>query len=153
MDPGVSFDDIGGMGTLKQWVTKSWGGWTVEGKKFGLPLLKGLLMIGPPGCGKSLLAKTLAHQWGLPAISFDPSRVFSSRVGESEYNIRRVLQIVENISPACIFIDEIEKAFAGSQSSTFSDSGVTARVIGTFLTWMQDCTKPEIGRASCRERV
>jgi SpoVK/Ycf46/Vps4 family AAA+-type ATPase len=78
----------------------------------------------------------------LPLISFDPSRIFSSRVGESEGNIRRVLQIVANISPCILFIDEIEKGFAGSQSSTFSDSGVTARVIGSFLTWMQDCTDP-----------
>ena len=90
----------------------------------------------------SLTCKAIGNEWGLPVISFDPSRVFSSRVGESEHNIRRVLQIVENISPCILFIDEIEKGFAGSQSSTFSDSGVTARVIGSFLTWMQDCTSP-----------
>jgi SpoVK/Ycf46/Vps4 family AAA+-type ATPase len=90
----------------------------------------------------SLVCKAIGNEWGLPVISFDPSRVFSSRVGESEHNIRRVLQIVENISPCILFIDEIEKGFAGSQSSTFSDSGVTARVIGSFLTWMQDCNSP-----------
>jgi AAA+ superfamily predicted ATPase len=142
METNLGFDDIGGLDTLKTWITKSSGGWTVEGKKFGLPLLKGLLLVGLPGCGKSLCAKALGTQWGLPLISFDPSRIFSSRVGESEGNIRRVLQIVANISPCILFIDEIEKGFAGSQSSTFSDSGVTARVIGSFLTWMQDCTEP-----------
>jgi ATPase family associated with various cellular activities (AAA)/LAGLIDADG-like domain len=90
----------------------------------------------------SLTAKALGNIWHLPVISFDPGKVFSSRVGESEHNIRRVLKIVEGISPAVLMIDEIEKAFAGSQSSTFSDSGVTARVIGSFLNWLQDCTKP-----------
>ena len=90
----------------------------------------------------SLTAKALGNIWKLPVLSFDPGRVFSSRVGESEHNIRRVLKIVENVAPCVLMIDEIEKAFAGSHSSTFSDSGVTARVIGTFLNWMQDCTAP-----------
>jgi AAA+ superfamily predicted ATPase len=142
METNINFDDIGGMDTLKAWIKKSYGGWTVKGKEFGLPMMKGLLLVGLPGCGKSLCAKALGNQWGLPLVAFDPSRVFSSRVGESEHNIRRLLTIVENISPCVLFIDEIEKGFAGSQSSTFSDSGVTARVIGTFLTWMQDCIKP-----------
>jgi AAA+ superfamily predicted ATPase len=90
----------------------------------------------------SLTAKALGNIWKLPVISFDPGKVFSSRVGESEHNIRRVLKIVENIAPCVLMIDEIEKAFAGSHSSTFSDSGVTARVIGSFLNWMQDSTAP-----------
>jgi AAA+ superfamily predicted ATPase len=142
LESNITFDDIGGMETLKKWITKSYGGWTVEGRKFGLPMLKGLLMVGLPGCGKSLTAKALGNIWKLPVISFDPGKVFSSRVGESEHNIRRVLKIVENIAPCVLMIDEIEKAFAGSHSSTFSDSGVTARVIGSFLNWMQDSTAP-----------
>ena len=142
MDSSVKFEDIGGMDTLKGWIKKSCGGWSIEGQKFGLPLMKGLLLVGLPGCGKSLICKAIGNQWGLPIVQFDPSRIFSSRVGESEGNIRRVLSIVENISPCVMFLDEVEKGFAGSQSSTFSDSGVTARVIGTFLSWMQDCTKP-----------
>jgi SpoVK/Ycf46/Vps4 family AAA+-type ATPase len=142
LETGISFNDIGGMETLKKWIVNSYGGWTVEGQNFGLPILKGLLLVGLPGCGKSMICKGIGNQWGLPVISFDPSRVFSSRVGESEQNIRRALTIVENISPCILFIDEIEKGFAGSQSSTFSDSGVTSRVIGSFLVWMQECTKP-----------
>lgn len=99
LETNVTFDDIGGMTTLKKWVKKMAGGWTVEGRKFGLPLLKGLLLVGLPGCGKSLICKSIGNEWSLPVISFDPSRVFSSRVGTSEANIRRVLQIVENIAP------------------------------------------------------
>lgn len=142
LESNVTFDGVGGMETLKQWVKKSAGGWSVEGRKFGLPLLKGLLMVGLPGCGKSLICKAIGNEWGLPIVQFDPSRVFSSRVGDSESNIRRVLQIVENMAPCVLFIDEVEKGFAGMHSSTFSDAGVTARVIGTFLVWLQDCQKP-----------
>jgi len=138
----VSFNDIGGMDNLKLWIQQSYGGWTVEGKKFGLPLLKGLLLVGLPGCGKSMIMQALGHEWGLPVVDFDPSLIFSSRVGDSEQNMRRVLQIVENMSPCILAIDEIEKGMAGMQSSSFSDSGVTARVIRSFLIWMQNCTKP-----------
>lgn len=142
LDTSATFDDIGGLDKLKQWVIKSAGGWTVDGKKFGLPLLKGVLLVGLPGCGKSLSAKALGNQWSLPVVDFDPSRVFSSRVGDSETNMRRVLQIVENLSPCIMMIDEIEKGLAGLQSSSYSDSGVTARVIRSFLVWMQECKKP-----------
>ena len=142
LESNITFDQIGGMDKLKEWIRKSAGGWTVEGKKFGLPLLKGVLLVGLPGCGKSLCMKAIGNEWGLPVVSFDPSRIFSSRVGDSEANMRRVLQIVENMSPCILSIDEIEKGLAGMQSSTFSDSGVTARVIGSFLVWLQECTKP-----------
>jgi AAA+ superfamily predicted ATPase len=142
MESDVTFNDVGGLENLKNWIQKSYGGWTVRGKEYGLPLLKGLLLVGIPGTGKSLISKSIGNEWGLPVIAFDPSRIFSSRVGDSEQNMRRVLQIVENISPCILFIDEIEKGLAGMQSSTFSDSGVTARVIGSFLIWLQDCKKP-----------
>lgn len=142
LETDCTFDDIGGMEKLKDWVRKSYGGWTVEGKKFGLPLLKGLLLVGLPGCGKSLLMKAMGNEWGLPVVSFDPSTIFSSRIGDSEHNMRRVLNIVENMAPCLLSIDEIEKGLAGMDSSTFSDAGVTARVIRSFLIWMQDCEKP-----------
>jgi SpoVK/Ycf46/Vps4 family AAA+-type ATPase len=86
--------------------------------------------------------KAIGNEWGLPVVEFDPSLIFSSRVGDSEQNMRHVLKIVENLSPCILSIDEIEKGLAGMQSSTFSDSGVTARVIRSFLIWMQDSTKP-----------
>ena len=141
-ETNLGFDDIGGMENLKEWIRKSSGGWTVEGKKFGLPLLKGLLMVGLPGCGKSMVMKAIGNEWNLPVVDFDPSLIFSSRIGDSEQNMRRVLNIVENMAPCVLSIDEIEKGLAGMQSSTFSDSGVTARVIRSFLIWMQDSTAP-----------
>lgn len=142
LETNQTFESIGGMDNLKSWIKKSYGGWTVEGKKFGLPLLKGLLLVGLPGTGKSLIMKAIGNEWNLPVINFDPSNLFSSRVGDTESNMRRVLKIIENMAPAILAIDEIEKAFAGLQSSSFSDSGVTARVIGSFLIWMQECDKP-----------
>lgn len=153
MEFGVGFDSIGGLDRLKQWVKKSYGGWTVEGKKYGLPVLKGVLMIGPPGVGKSLMMKAIGNEWSLPVINLDLSRVFSSRVGDSEANIRRVLKIVEGSAPCICVVDEMEKSFAGSQSSTFSDSGVTARIIAVFLSWMQDCEKPVFIAATCNNIV
>lgn len=99
LETDVTFDSIGGLSTLKKWIKKSSGSWTVEGRKFGLPPLKGLMLVGLPGSGKTLISKAVGNEWGLPLISFDPSRVFSSRIGDSESNIRRVLQMVENISP------------------------------------------------------
>jgi len=141
LESNVTFSEIGGMENLKKWIQKSSGGWTVEGKKFGLPILKGVLLVGLPGTGKSLICKALGNEWHLPVIQFDPSKIFSSRVGDSESNMRRVLKIIENISPCILFIDEVEKGLAGTQSSSFSDAGVTARVVGSFLIWMQECQK------------
>lgn len=104
LETDITFNEIGGMENLKAWIQKSYGGWTVEGKNFGLPLLKGLLLVGLPGCGKSLICKAIGNEWGLPIIQLDPSRIFSSRVGDSEANMRRVLKIIENIAP-CLMGD------------------------------------------------
>jgi len=141
-ETNLTFADIGGMERLKKWFKRSGGGWTVEGRRFGLPLLKGVLLVGLSGCGKSLIAKALGNEWMLPVVDFDPGRVFSSRVGDSETNMRRVLTIVESMAPCILIVDEIEKGLAGLQSSSYSDSGVTARVIRSFLIWMQESTKP-----------
>lgn len=142
LESNINFNEIGGMEKLKKWIQKSYGGWTVEGRDFGLPILKGLLLVGLPGCGKSLICKAIGNEWNLPVVQLDPSRIFSSRVGDSEANMRRVLKIIENISPCVLFVDEMEKGFAGMHSSTFSDAGVTARVIGSFLIWLQECQAP-----------
>jgi SpoVK/Ycf46/Vps4 family AAA+-type ATPase len=96
-----------------------------------------------------LLAKAIGNQWGLPLISFTPGKIFSSRVGESEMRMMKALKIIESVAPCAVVIDEIEKQFSGSQSSTFSDAGTTSRVIGSFLTWYQDCTAPIFIIATC----
>ena len=139
LDTSATFDDIGGLDRLKQWVMKSAGGSTVEGKKFGLPLLKGILLVGLPGCGKSLSAKALGNQWGLPVVDFDPSRVFSSRVGDSETNMRRVVQIVENLSP-CLMGDTRITLSNGQVASIkeLYDAGYRGEVISLNASFEQE---------------
>jgi len=145
----ISFEDVGGMEHLKTWLEVRKGMGTQESIEANVPDLKGLLLIGITGCGKSLISKAIARQWDLPLVNFNPSKIFSSRVGESENNMMKALKIVEGISPCVMLIDEIEKQFAGSQSSTFSDAGTTARVIGTFLSWYNDNKSPIFLVATC----
>jgi len=149
IEPSVSFDEVGGMDKLKFWLSKRNSFWTENGIKAHLPSLKGVLLIGITGCGKSYISQAIANYWQLPLISLNPSKVFSQRVGESESNMLKALKIVESMSPCILFIDEIEKGFAGSQSSSFSDAGTTSRVIGNFLTWYQDNTSPVFVVATC----
>jgi len=103
---------------------------------------KGVLLLGVQGCGKSLIAKAIASEWNLPLLKFDLGKVFGGFVGESEANIRKALNIAEAVSPSILWIDEIEKGLSGVASSGMTDSGTTARVFGTMLTWMQEKEKP-----------
>ncbi|MDI6755226.1 MAG: AAA family ATPase [Thermodesulfobacteriota bacterium] len=136
------FGNIGGLELLKEWLKKRSLAFTEKAKSFGLSAPKGVLLIGVQGCGKSLCAKALSSLWRVPLLRFDLGKVFSSLVGSSEENVRRAIQVSESVAPAILWIDEIEKAFAGTQSSSFSDAGTTARVFGSFITWLQEKTSP-----------
>src|SRR4029077_4108394 len=94
------------------------------------------------GCGKSLSAKAVSSLWQLPLLRFDVGRMFGSLVGSSEENMVRAIAVAESVAPAILWVDEIDKAFAGSQGSGVTDSGTTARVFGTFLTWLSEKTAP-----------
>jgi SpoVK/Ycf46/Vps4 family AAA+-type ATPase len=94
------------------------------------------------GAGKSLLAKAVASQWQLPLLRLDLGRVFSELVGSSEQNMRAALHLAENVAPCVLWLDEIEKGLAGASGSGSSDAGTSARVFGSFLTWMQEKTSP-----------
>lgn len=138
LETDITFDDIAGLENLKERLYEVRTAWTEEGKEYGVPVSRGLLQVGVPGCGKSLIAKALANEMDVTFVKFDPSNLFSSRVGDSERNMRAAINYIEAVSPCVVFIDEIEKGLAGIQSSSYSDSGTTARVIGTFLSWFQD---------------
>ena len=99
-------------------------------------------MLGVQGCGKSLSAKAIAAEWSLPLLRLDVGKIFNSFIGNSEENMRKAITLAEAMSPAVLWLDEIEKGFSGTQSSGSVDSGVTSRVFATFLTWMQEKTKP-----------
>lgn len=133
---------IGGLENLKVWLKKRSKAFTKEAREFGLPQPKGILLIGIPGCGKSLTAKAISSLWQLPLLKLDVGKVFSSLVGSSEENVRKAIQTAESIAPSILWLDEIEKGFSGMRSSGQSDAGTTARVFGTFLTWLQEKTSP-----------
>jgi hypothetical protein len=137
-----TFSNVGGLNILKEWLDKRAVAFSAQAREFGLPAPKGILMLGVQGCGKSLSAKAVSSLWQLPLLRFDMGRMFNSLVGSSEENVRRAIAVAESVAPAILWVDEIDKAFAGSQGSGATDGGTTARVFGTFLTWLSDKTAP-----------
>ncbi|MBD2577972.1 AAA family ATPase [Oscillatoria sp. FACHB-1406] len=134
---------VGGLEELKRWLKQRSNAFTERAREYGLPQPKGMLILGVPGCGKSLIAKTTARLWGLPLLRLDMGRVYDgSMVGRSEANLRNALKTAESISPVILFIDELDKAFAGGTGSADSDGGTSSRIFGSFLTWMQEKTSP-----------
>ncbi len=137
-----SLQQIGGMDVLKDWLVKRSVAFDPRAQEYGLPAPKGVLLIGVQGCGKSLTAKAIAGLWGLPLLRLDVGRLFNSLVGSSEENVRTAIGVAESVAPVVLWVDEIEKSMAGSQSSGFSDGGTSARVLSSFLTWLQEKTAP-----------
>ena len=138
-----TIDSVGGLEELKHWLKQRSNAFTERAREYGLPQPKGMLILGVPGCGKSLIAKTTSRLWGLPLLRLDMGRVYDgSMVGRSEANLRNALKTAESISPAILFIDEMDKAFAGTTGSADSDGGTSSRIFGSFLTWMQEKTSP-----------
>lgn len=142
VESAISLNDVGGLNGLKEWLTRRAGAFGASAKAYGLPSPKGLLIVGIPGTGKSLTAKATASAFGLPLLRLDMGRVFGGIVGQSESNLRSVIQTAEAIAPCVLWIDEIEKGFSGSKSSGSSDGGTSSRVFGSFLSWMQEKDQP-----------
>lgn len=140
--PTHSFDDIGGLGNLMDFLKLRKSTFSKEARQYGLPVPKGVLLIGVPGGGKSLAAKCAASLYQMPLLRMDFGALFSSLVGDSERTARTATQIAERVAPCILWCDEIEKGLSGFRSSGSTDSGVTARVISTLLTWMQEKTAP-----------
>ncbi|RMF28017.1 MAG: AAA family ATPase [Cyanobacteria bacterium J083] len=134
-----TISSVGGLEELKRWLRQRSDAFTEKAREYGLPQPKGMLILGVPGCGKSLIAKTTSKLWGLPLLRLDMGRVYDgSMVGRSEANLRNALRTAESISPVILFIDELDKAFAGGAGSGDSDGGTSGRIFGSFLTWMQE---------------
>lgn len=133
---------VGGMPLLKDWLGKRGLAFSERARQFGLPEPKGLLLLGVQGAGKSLVAKAIANQWQFPLLRLDLGSLFSEMVGSSEQNMRAALALAESVAPCILWLDELEKGLAGTASSHLSDAGTTARVFGSFLTWMQEKTAP-----------
>jgi SpoVK/Ycf46/Vps4 family AAA+-type ATPase len=136
-----SLADVAGMDGLKEWLRRRSGVLTDpdRARAFGLDFPRGLLLIGVPGCGKSLCARTVAAEWKLPLLRMDTASLYNRFVGETENNFRRAMRTAEAVAPCVLFIDELEKAFATGGAE---DGGVSMRVLGTFLTWLQERKAP-----------
>ena len=130
-----TFADVGGFDQLKEWFQVRALARAAGADELGLEPPRGVLLTGVPGCGKSLIAKTLARTWGLPLVLLDPARLYSKYLGESEQRLTRALDAIDAMAPVVMWIDEIEKGFAVGGEG---DSGVSRRLLGTFLRWMQD---------------
>ncbi len=128
--------DIGGLDNLKEWLLRRGGAFSESARQYGLPAPKGLLLVGIQGTGKSLSAKAIAHHWHLPLLRLDVGRLFGGVVGESEARTRQMIQLAEALAPCILWIDEIDKAFAGLDSR--GDAGTSSRVFGSFITWMAE---------------
>lgn len=150
-EPDTNMDQIGGLDTIKTWLKKRHRAFSPEAEKYGLVKPKGVLLVGVQGCGKSALAKAIAQDFILPLLRLDVGRVFGALVGQSEENMRRALAIAEAVSPCIVWLDELEKGLAGLASSGQTDSGVTARVFGTLLTWMAEKKAPVYIVATCND--
>jgi AAA+ superfamily predicted ATPase len=134
--------DVGGLERFKQWAEETKDVFTEEGRRYGLKIPKGVLLVGLWGTGKSLSAKALGNEWKLPVVLLEMGKLRSSGVGDTEANIYAVLKMVESVAPCILWIDEAEKSLSGGQSSAVSDSGTTARSLGIFSTWIQETNLP-----------
>ena len=141
MSAAERVDDIGGLEVLKKWLKRK----AViladltRARYFGVDTPKGVMIVGMPGCGKSLTAKAASTLFGLPLLRLDVGSLMGKYVGESESNMRRALQLADAVSPCVLWVDEVEKAFAGIGGA---GAETTSRLFGHFLTWMQEKTKP-----------
>lgn len=129
-------DAIGGLYPLKTWLNERRLALSPEARSYGLPVPKGVLLVGVPGCGKSLTAKAMPTAWGIPLLRMDIGALRSKYVGESEQNLRKALRVAEAVAPVVLWLDEIEKSI-GSASGR-QDGGVAADAVGTILTWLQE---------------
>jgi hypothetical protein len=141
---------VGGLENLKHWLGQRRGAWEDSAREFGLEPPRGMIILGVQGCGKSLCARAVAGEWKLPLVKFDTSAVYDKFIGETEKRIRKVFQAAEGLAPCVLWIDELEKVFAGSgPDSASADAGVSSRLLASFLSWMQDRKAPVFVAATC----
>src|SRR5207248_768781 len=150
IDASDKLSGVGGLDNLKQWLAQRRGSWEDLARKFGLDPARGVIILGVQGCGKSLCARAIAGEWSLPLVKFDSASIFDKYIGESEKHIEKVFKVAEVLAPCVLWIDELEKVFAGSGADSASvDAGVSSRLLGSFLSWMQDRKAPVFVAATC----
>ena len=152
IDPTETMDNIGGLENLKNWLQQRRGSWEDSARSFGLEPARGVLLLGVQGCGKSMCARAIAGSWEIPLVKFDSAAIFDKYMGETEKHVKRLFQVAEELAPAVLWIDELEKIFAGGRPESASvDAGVSARLMGAFLSWMQERKSPVFVAATCND--
>ncbi|HEX2599164.1 MAG TPA: AAA family ATPase, partial [Terriglobales bacterium] len=150
IDATENMAGVGGLENLKQWLSQRRGAWEEGAREFGLEPPRGMIILGVQGCGKSLCARAVAGEWKLPLVKFDTAAIYDKFVGETEKRIQKVFKIAEQLAPCVLWIDELEKVFAGSGADSASaDAGVSSRLLASFLSWMQDRKSPVFVAATC----
>jgi ATPase family associated with various cellular activities (AAA) len=150
VDASDNMSAVGGLENLKHWLGQRRGAWEDAAREFGLEPPRGMIVLGVQGCGKSLCARAVAGEWKLPLVKFDTSAVYDKYIGETEKRIRKVFQVAEGLAPCVLWIDELEKVFAGSgPDSASADAGVSSRLLASFLSWMQDRKAAVFVAATC----
>lgn len=143
-------NNVAGLENLKAWLRRRHNACTPEAIAAGLEPPKGVIILGVQGCGKSLSARCIAGEWQIPLVKFDAAAIYDKYIGETEKRMRQMFQIAEQLAPCVLWIDELEKVFAGSSpDSASSDAGTSARLLGAFLSWMQDRKAPVFVAATC----
>src|SRR5258706_16002865 len=141
---------VGAPDNLKGGLAQRKNSWEADARQFGLDPPKGVIILGVQGCGKSLCARSVAGEWKLPLVKFDTAAVYDKYIGETEKRIQKVFKVAEGLAPCVLWIDELEKVFAGSgPDSASADAGVSSRLLASFLSWMQERTSPVFVAATC----
>ena len=150
VDASDRMDAVGGLDNMKHWLAQRCGAWDDAARQFGLDPPRGVIILGVQGCGKSMCARAIAGEWKLPLVKFDTAAVYDKYIGETEKRIQKVFQVAEGLAPCVLWIDELEKVFAGSSpDSASADAGVSSRLLASFLSWMQDRQAPVFVAATC----
>jgi ATPase family associated with various cellular activities (AAA) len=150
VDANSDMASVGGLDNLKGWLGQRRNSWDAQALQFGLDPPKGVIILGVQGCGKSLCARAIAGEWGIPLVKLDTAAIYDKYIGETEKRIQRVFKVAEGLAPCVLWIDELEKVFAGSGADSASaDAGVSSRLLASFLSWMQDRKPPVFVAATC----
>jgi SpoVK/Ycf46/Vps4 family AAA+-type ATPase len=150
VDATDNMASVGGLENMKRWLQQRQGSWDDHAREFGLDPPKGVIILGVQGCGKSLCARAVAGEWKLPLVKFDTAAVYDKFIGETEKRIQKVFKVAEGLAPCVLWIDELEKVFAGSgPDSASADAGVSSRLLASFLSWMQERKPAVFVAATC----
>jgi SpoVK/Ycf46/Vps4 family AAA+-type ATPase len=150
VSPEENLAEVGGFKHLKAWLEKRKKAFSAEAKTFGIEPSRGILLLGVQGSGKTLVARAVAREWGLPLLKMEPARLYDKYIGETEKNLDNALRMAEQMAPCVLMIDELEKGLSYNPGGD-ADAGLSKRVFGRLLAWLQDRKAPVFVVATCND--